>query len=538
MTRAALLGVIVGLALCALLGAATGFAMGDEGAHRGRAAVACLAAGAWAMALRRRAQERPLDPRVEHGGAALLATLAVGAFFAFGSPRTDRPYHRHDAFHYYLASKYSHALGYKRLYVCAAVAVAEVRGPESLRGHTLRDLDRNVVAPASAALRRGDECRAAFGAEWPRFREDVRWFRADCDDAYWDEILNDHGYNPPPTWSLVGGVVTRATDASATTLARLAWLDPALLIGVFLCVAWGFGATAACVAVIVWGCQEAGSFTWLYGTLLRQDWLFAVALGVAALRRRRWALAGAALTIAAMLRAFPAVFLLGPAAVFARDALRSRRLAPEARRFAAGAAVTLALLGGASAAAQPGAWTAWVAHIRQHEGVVASNRIGLPPLSEYGLATRLEAMRTSPHRWVEARRSRARDLALPRRAVALVFVSLVLAALAVSASPWIAAVLAFALLFPLTGLNSYYYIALVLFAPLTRLGDRWALALLRWLAVTQTLLAMPAFAFWYDDRFATLTVCVAALEGAAVAPWALRALRRGIRRRAGGVAPG
>ena len=528
MKRPGWLGVLLGLAVCLALGAATGFAMEDEAAHRGRAAVALLAALAAGVSLRRRASGDPVDPRVERAGMAMLATLAVGAYFAFGSPRTDRAYHRRDTFHYYLASKYSDALGYKRIYVCTAVAVAELRGPQALQGHTMRDLDRDVVVPAAQALARAGECRAAFGGEWARFRDDVGWFRSVCDDAYWDGIQVDHGYNPPPPWSLVGGAFTRWSAANATSLTLLSLLDPALLVGVFLCIAWGFGARAACVAVVLWGCQEAGSFTWLHGTFLRQDWLFGAALGVSALRSRRWALAGAALGAAAMLRAFPALFLVGPAVVFAREAWRARRVSDSARRFGTGVALIVALLGGASAARDPGAWPAWAAHIRQHDKVAATNRIGLAQVFEYTLDGRLERLRTpaAQQGWAEAQHARARRLALPRRLTAALLGLLVLAALAVVAQPWTAAALSFALLFPAANLNSYYYLALVLFAPLVVLGRRWEAGLLRWLAVTQTLLAMPAFAYWYDDRFFTLTLCFAALEAALLAPWIARAWRR------------
>ena len=277
---------------------------------------------------------------------------------------------------------------------------------------------------------------------------------------------------------------------------------------------------------------------WLQGTFLRQDWFFCLALGAALLRRHRWFGAGAALASGAALRAFPVVFLVGPSLVLARRALESRSLPRATRRFAVGAALAGSLWIAAGALASPGAYPSWVAHIRQHDSVVATNRIGLQTLFEYGPSTRLERFSESPdgeRAWLVARRDAAQRSAGARRVAALAVIAAVLFALASVRAPWIAALLSAALLFPLSSLNSYYYIVITLFGPLAALGARVERRLLAAVALMQVLVVMPAFSWWWDDRFAVITALIAGLEAWLLAPWfarSWRSLQTRLRRRA------
>ncbi len=444
-------------------------------------------------------------------------------------PSSDQLFHHRDTFHYYLGSKYFRELGYKGIYECAAVAEAEVRGPDALRSRSMRDLERDEVVPATLALAAAGRCHEAFGeARWRSFRSDVACFRSVCDDAYWSGIQTDHGYNPPPAWSMLGGSLSSLGPASERLLAGLAMIDIALLIAAFAVIGWAFGLHALCVTIVIWGCQEPGSFVWLQGTFLRQDWFFCLALGAALLRRHRWFGAGAALASGAALRAFPVVFLVGPAIVLARRALEARSLPHATRRFAVGAAFAGSLWIAAGALASPNAYPAWVAHIRQHDSVVATNRIGLQTLFEYRPSTRLERfseVRDGDRAWLAARRDAAQRSAGARKVAALAVIAAVLFALASVRAPWIASLLSAALLFPLSSLNSYYYIVITLLGPLASLGARLERRLLAAVALMQVLVVMPAFSWWWDDRFAVITVIIAALEGWLLAPWFARSWR-------------
>lgn len=512
-----------------VLALATTVSLDDANAHRARAAVAVVALVAFGAMAARRARGEGLSRNRERGVAVALAVVAVGAFYGFKGPTADQLFHHRDTFHYYLGSKYFRQLGYKRIYECTAVAEAEVRGPGALRTRQMRDLEHDEVVPASRALASTARCHERFGeARWNDFRADVACFRSVCDDAYWNGIQTDHGYNPPPAWSMLGGAFSRLAPASERFLAALATLDLVLLAAAFAVTGWAFGLRALCVTVVIWGCQEPGSFVWLQGTFLRQDWFFCLALGTALLRRRRWFGAGAALATGAALRAFPVVFLVGPAVVLARRALDARALPVATRRFFAGAAIVGTLWTLAGAMASPSAYPSWIAHIRQHDSVVASNRIGLQTLFEYGPTTRLEAFSQTPdgeRAWVAARRDAAARSKPAKHLVALVLLALVMASLASVRSPWIASLLSAALLFPLSSLNSYYYIVIVLFGPLSTLGARLERRVLLAIAAMQVLVVMPAVSWWWDDRFAAITLTLVALDAALLAPWLLRSVR-------------
>ena len=64
-----------------------------------------------------------------------------------------------------------------------------------------------------------------------------------------------------------------------------------------------------------------------------------------------------------------------------------------------------------------------------------------------------------------------------------------------------------------------------LLGPLASLGARFERRLLAGIALMQVLVVMPALSWWWDDRYAVITVVIAALEGALLAPWLIRSLR-------------
>ena len=39
---------------------------------------------------------------------------------------------------------------------------------------------------------------------WKMFKEDVKFFRIVFGKGYWEDMQKDHGYNPPPVWTIAG----------------------------------------------------------------------------------------------------------------------------------------------------------------------------------------------------------------------------------------------------------------------------------------------------------------------------------------------
>jgi hypothetical protein len=380
--------------------------------------------------------------------------------------------HQWEFFHYYLGGKYLPELGYTRLYACTAVADAE-QGVDISRW-LLRDLRDDSITPASAAVQsRAQECRSAFSSSrWASFGSDVRTLRRWMGPSAWASARTDHGFNATPAWAVLPSTLMRAGPASDGQLALLALLDPALLLGLLAVIAWAFGWEAACIAAGYWGVNALGQFGWTGGGLLRYDWLFALVVGLAALKRNRAVLAGFALTYAALVRIFP-VFVLGALVLkVAVECLEHRSVQPARRRAAilVGSLAAVLLVGAASVWMNGGTWV-WreaAANIEKHMRTQSGNTLGVILLLSHEPEARLELLRdpllpdsTAP--WAARRALVQRRMRGVQWAVALGYVLLL--ALAVRGVPdWLAAVLGLGLMPILLKLSSYYYAAYVGYA--------------------------------------------------------------------------
>ncbi len=156
----------------------------------------------------RRLGER-IPARTRKNVAIVLAALSFGAYFDFFNPNVRYPeyYHRHEFFHYYLGSKYSHELGYTRLYECTAIAEIELGRGAEVRRRELRDLRVNLIKQVNDTYVVSDpaQCKSHFSpAKWEAFKKDVDWFYGTARGSYWENMQKDHGYNPPPVWTMEG----------------------------------------------------------------------------------------------------------------------------------------------------------------------------------------------------------------------------------------------------------------------------------------------------------------------------------------------
>ena len=309
----------------------------------------------------------------------MLATLSVAAWLGLGNDVIR--YHTWEHFHYYLGAKYFRELSYLRLYACTAVAEAERVEPAAMQGRRMRDLATDRIVSVDVALANPDACHGRFTPErWQAFGDDVMWFRG-ATGSMWDRMQQDHGFNPPPTWALAGGLLAAVGPASEWTQSSLALVDPVLLTGMLGLVGWAFGAHVLLVAIVVWGCQMPGQATWTAAAFLRDDWLLFVVAAVC-LARRGWPMgAGIALASAAAIRVFP-VFLLGlPLLVIVRRSGQRGRLGRFDGRFLAGVAIaTLAWFGASSAAYGFDAWAAFRDHMMVHRLAPLANHVGLRAL--------------------------------------------------------------------------------------------------------------------------------------------------------------
>jgi hypothetical protein len=194
--------------------------------------------------------------------------------------------------------------------------------------------------PAAEIIARGvAECRSRFSAErWNQFGTDMTWFFERINGPVWRWMLNDHGFNPSPIWTLIATPLTQATTADDLRL--LVQADSLLVLAALLFVGWAFGFEAMCLASIVWGTGFLWRYTWLGDAFLRQIWFSAALIGISCLRRGHTFVAGAMLAVSAVVRLFPAVFIGGYLVFALRRFLATRVWSTEDLRFAAGVSIS------------------------------------------------------------------------------------------------------------------------------------------------------------------------------------------------------
>ncbi len=339
-----------------------------------------------------------LSENLKKGIAIFLTALAFGIYYDFGNPNTRYPdyYHRHEFFHYYLGSKYSTELGYHRLYECSAIAEIENGRGAAVRKRELRDLRVNLIRPIEETyvVSEPEECKKHFTPKkWEAFREDVEWFYKSAAGGYWENMWKDHGYNPPPVWTMTGKLFSSFAPAGDTFFKTLATLDVLFQLGSVLLIYWAFGWRATVVATVFWGCNAPANFYWTGGAFLRMDWIFLLVAAMALARKRKFGWAGAALTWSALLRVFPMILFVGWGIIIGLHILRRFRfhwdevnlldfktyIHRDHRRLIGGCVVAAGLLIPASVIATgPNSYAEFLEHTAQvHRTTPLTNHMGL-----------------------------------------------------------------------------------------------------------------------------------------------------------------
>ena len=473
-------------------------------------ALSLAASGLWM--LERRALRLGCAPpeRRRKAIAITLGALAFLAYFDFFNPNTRYPdyYHRHELYHYYLGAKYSRELGYKRLYACTAIAEVELGFGAHIRQARMTDLSgHNLIVPMERSMVFSDpgQCTRHFSAvRWQAFKADVSWFERHSRGDYWERMRIDHGYNPPPVWTMTGKLFANLAPAGDHFFKLLAALDVALQLGALLLLGWAFGWRIMAVAAVFWGCCGPANFFWTGGAFLRQDWYFDLVAALCLARKRKFALSGAALSWSTLLRVFPVVMFVGAGMCMLCDVLRKRRLVAEYRRFLLGAGLAAGALVGASAwVCGVDAYPAFVDHIRSHHETQLTNNMGLETILAHDWQGRMrfttdERLDDAMQPWKEHHAARLQLLRPVWLLICAAVAGWQLWALQRTRLLWVGMALSVPLLMCVLDLTCYYYVFCVALAPLVRLRHELAPAYLALAGASQVLLGRFYF---IDDRY-------------------------------------
>jgi hypothetical protein len=214
--------------------------------------------------------------------------------------------HQWEQYHFYLGAKYQREIGWFDIY--KATVIADRESVHALAGvQTIRDAASFEQVPVDSALADADRIHARFGPErWEAFKAD--WVTMTRTwGLNWAQVVNDHGNSNSPAWSIIAHPIATAVSLSAENQSYLGWLDMLLMLFLWLFVFETSGHRVACVGLLLWA-TPPNVFDYLAGSFLRWDWLFAVGLAAAFLKRNRYATAGALFGYAVASKLFPLFF--------------------------------------------------------------------------------------------------------------------------------------------------------------------------------------------------------------------------------------
>ncbi len=212
-------------------------------------------------------------------------------------------FHFHEFFHYYLGAKYFGSFGYEGLYECTALGDKENADELGVQPHVtsgwvrdLADMLRDKSYDDALATCQNDYKAHMSPARWDTFKADLRELQRLVPDEWWNDVVYDAGFNPPPSWVIVGGAIANVIPirfAGLPTYLVSTSLDLLLLVTCFVALRTRFGLAAAATAGVYFGASFIASYGWNGGSFLRYTWVTAVVLGLVFARQSKWVVAGA-----------------------------------------------------------------------------------------------------------------------------------------------------------------------------------------------------------------------------------------------------
>ena len=487
---------------------------------------------------------QPVPQKLARNVAILFTLLGFGVYFDYFNPNTrySEYYHRHEFYHYYLGSKYFQEVGYKRLYECTAIAEIELGRAANVRKRDIRDLRVNLIKPIidTEVVKDPKHCTAHFKPErWSAFKKDVDWFYKSAAGNYWENMIKDHGYNPPPVWTMTGKFFANMGDAGDAFFKYLASIDILLHVGAVVLLVWAFGWETTAVGVVFWGCNKAADFYWTGGAFLRQDWWFFLVAALCLTKKKYFFLAGFALMWSTLLRIFPGIFFFGWAfAILIHLALRLKGVRQsteggtgfdgfvrrtgvlnllEAKhyRLIGGAVLALGLLGSASMVATRGPedphiyspYVAFYDHTLKTLGNTAlTNHMGLESVMVHNWEGRMRFLRNDNQDdpfegWKTNRGTRFKQMKPIYLAILVGIAAWMVWALRRTKHLWLCLPLTLPLVCALSNMTCYYYSLFITLCALVHVRRDLAAPALVVAGVSSFMLWSPTGYYWVDDRF-------------------------------------
>ena len=250
------------------------------------------------------------------GAFMFLAVVGTFNYASFSHLTGGTGIDEYDLMHYYVVPKYFNELGYYNLLPALIIADAETgrrHCGRSTKKYLFQDDHDYVKKPISHALAMKDEVKARFTTKrWEEFTHDTMYLQRivkpmNC--KLWRQLLLDHGFNGTPVWVLIARPITQIIPVESMRVITM--LDVIWIICALFAVGWAFGPRVAAFAWLFLTVCYAVRWPTVGWAMLRYDWSMSIVVGLAMLKKKKYIPSGGFFALAALLRYFPAIWLLG-----------------------------------------------------------------------------------------------------------------------------------------------------------------------------------------------------------------------------------
>jgi hypothetical protein len=211
-------------------------------------------------------------------------------------------------------SKFFKQTGYNNLYPSIAQAIKEIdptfkfnQPPKNFRNPSTA---KNEPPLLDFNLYNTEAYKSLFNAqEWEEFKKDIILWEKKF-SPNWEEVLTQKDYNQSPAWTIWGHSVSRNLHPDSAYL--LALLDILILLAIFIVLRTGTNTECALYGMIVAAVIPPTDYSFFSregGALLTTMWVLWLSIGLTALKRRWYKLAGAAMAVATAEETTTAFFL-------------------------------------------------------------------------------------------------------------------------------------------------------------------------------------------------------------------------------------
>jgi len=345
-----------------------------------------LAAVAWrTLILYQRRTTDPETPRKWRrwadrmiSAALLIAALCSATQYFYGSRNNRTWLHTWDIYHQVIGAKYFSELGYFKIYECTW-EIDEINSGHFKKVDKMRDIETLAVRSTAKVVGERD-CVDRFDdpARLAQFAKDIDDLYALGGPGMWSTLFSDKGFNGTPFHAWILSKVTAGVDIVERDYVLLGLIDVGLMLLAFAAIAWAYDVKTAAIAALFFFANFPNRFIHMGGSILRFDYIAMLIFALVAMKKDRFAIAGACVAWASAERAFPAIFAVGLGYKAGVELLATRKLRREYLHFGIGFVggglilFGLSLTASASVSAGVESWLDWwhnmVVHTRHTRG--------------------------------------------------------------------------------------------------------------------------------------------------------------------------